>query len=198
MKKEKTDLRVIKTKQNIKHAVITLLGQKKASEITITEVAEKAMVNRKTFYAHYSSVDAVIADIEQNILENFIHVMKNDRVDLKNLRAVLIHLGAMIKLYQEPLSRMLKLSPNLFHFGRIKEMLRVATQSNLRNMMTEENDTIISITSEFIVSGVLSCFSNWLENGCQEKISKIVDIQIRLISGALESFLPPGLIDRIQ
>lgn len=47
------DMRVRRTKQNIIKAFIALTKEKSIDAITIQEIANKAMVNRATFYAHY-------------------------------------------------------------------------------------------------------------------------------------------------
>ena len=46
-----TDLRIVKTRTNIKNSLIDLLAEKNVSKITVTELAEKAMINRKPFTA---------------------------------------------------------------------------------------------------------------------------------------------------
>ena len=51
-----TDLRVIKTRQAIRIALISLLSEKELSDITISELSARAQVNRKTFYRHYRSI----------------------------------------------------------------------------------------------------------------------------------------------
>lgn len=47
------DIRVIRTKQNIVSAYVELAKGKNPDEITIQEIAKKAMINRATFYAHF-------------------------------------------------------------------------------------------------------------------------------------------------
>ena len=46
-------MRVRRTKQNIIKAFIALTKEKSIDAITIQEIANKAMVNRATFYAYY-------------------------------------------------------------------------------------------------------------------------------------------------
>ncbi|MGV8026518.1 MAG: TetR/AcrR family transcriptional regulator [Anaerolineaceae bacterium] len=48
-----TDLRVIKTKANIQMAMLTLLERKRFEDISITEIADLALVGRATFYRYY-------------------------------------------------------------------------------------------------------------------------------------------------
>ena len=75
-----TDLRIVKTRTNIKNSLIDLLAEKNVSKITVTELAEKAMINRKTFYRHYHTVQDVVDDINYDIINDVIsHAKKSDR-----------------------------------------------------------------------------------------------------------------------
>lgn len=51
--KEKIDLRIIKTKRNIKIAMISLLNEKDFCSITIQDIIDRALINRSTFYRYY-------------------------------------------------------------------------------------------------------------------------------------------------
>ena len=46
-----------------------LLEKKPLDKITVKELTEKADVNRKTFYSHYSSIEDVLNEIEDEILK---------------------------------------------------------------------------------------------------------------------------------
>ena len=50
------DRRIQKTKHNLKTALVKLLETKKLEQITIVELTQKADVNRKTFYLHYTEI----------------------------------------------------------------------------------------------------------------------------------------------
>lgn len=50
---KKVDLRVIKTKRNIKAAMISLLNEKDFHDITVQDVLDRAIINRSTFYRYY-------------------------------------------------------------------------------------------------------------------------------------------------
>ena len=51
----KTDLRVLKSRNAIENAFINLVEIKGFQNVTITEIADKAMVNRNTIYLNYGS-----------------------------------------------------------------------------------------------------------------------------------------------
>ena len=56
------DRRVQKTRAAIQRAYIELLMEKKSMKMTITELARRANIDRKTFYLHYDTTDDVLRD----------------------------------------------------------------------------------------------------------------------------------------
>ncbi|KWX76132.1 TetR family transcriptional regulator [Paenibacillus riograndensis] len=52
---KKTDLRILRTKQSIRTAFIALIQEKGYEAITIQDIADRAMINRNTFYLHYEN-----------------------------------------------------------------------------------------------------------------------------------------------
>lgn len=58
MKKE--DLRITKTKQAIKESFIALVKQKGYNKVSVTDIVNKANINRNTFYLHYQDKEDLI------------------------------------------------------------------------------------------------------------------------------------------
>lgn len=48
------DLRVVKTRKNIEHCLLKLLQEKSFSAITVQNLLDTALINRSTFYKHYT------------------------------------------------------------------------------------------------------------------------------------------------
>ena len=59
------DLRVKKTKRAIMAAFDQLLMEKKLDKISVTELAEKAEINKGTFYLHYTDIYALYQEALQ-------------------------------------------------------------------------------------------------------------------------------------
>ena len=72
------DLRVIKTKQVISKSFGELLTIKNFNDITITDICNKAQVNRSTFYLHFD-------DKEQLLMQSIYDVMFNINIQTVNL-----------------------------------------------------------------------------------------------------------------
>lgn len=61
--------RVRMTKRLLQDALMELLEEKPLEKITVTQVCQKADVNRSTFYAYYPDVGALLAELENGVLE---------------------------------------------------------------------------------------------------------------------------------
>lgn len=57
------DLRVVKSIREIKQAFLRLILKKPMDKIKISDIAEEALINRKTFYRHFT----VISDVPKRI-----------------------------------------------------------------------------------------------------------------------------------
>lgn len=57
------DRRIVRTRRAIHVAFIELLTEHEYTKITITALAKRADIDRKTFYTHYSSIDSLFEDV---------------------------------------------------------------------------------------------------------------------------------------
>lgn len=63
------DLRVLKTEKSIIKAFMELRKKKPVEKITVRELSEIAMINKATFYLHYSDIYELADEIENNIIQ---------------------------------------------------------------------------------------------------------------------------------
>ena len=56
---KKTDLRIVKTKRRIKEVFADLLKKKSLKDISVSELARIAEINKGTFYLHYEDIYAL-------------------------------------------------------------------------------------------------------------------------------------------
>lgn len=72
------DLRIIKTKKNIREAFLELRSKNLLEKIKVTKLCELALINKTTFYNHYSDIYALSEEIEnetiRSIMDNFEHM----------------------------------------------------------------------------------------------------------------------------
>ena len=66
------DLRKLKSKELLKDAFWRVLASKKYAQIFIKDIVEEAGINRKTFTAHYESVDALMRDCVKELIQDLL------------------------------------------------------------------------------------------------------------------------------
>ena len=73
-KKIKQDRRVQKTRQVIRSAFIELLKEKRFADITVQDIADRAMISRSTFYDHYTDKYLLLEQLYQETVERFMQM----------------------------------------------------------------------------------------------------------------------------
>ncbi len=72
------DRRILRTKRNLKMALLELLKEKTLNELSVTEVTKYAKCNRVTFYSHYKDLEDLLYQIFKEYLDELIqHLRKN-------------------------------------------------------------------------------------------------------------------------
>lgn len=75
------DLRVLKTDRSIRESFITLLGEKPYERVTVQDILDRAMINRKTFYNHYRDKDDLAVRMMDNLADQLIAGAERFRLD---------------------------------------------------------------------------------------------------------------------
>lgn len=70
MDSQKVDKRVIRTQKLIKRTMIELMREKEVRNITVTDICNRADLNRGTFYTYHPDVYSLVNEIENEILDD--------------------------------------------------------------------------------------------------------------------------------
>ena len=71
MNDKKTDLRVIKTRATIKRTFLEIIKKKPIEKISVTEIANAALINKGTFYLHYQDLYSLYEDVIRDTINDF-------------------------------------------------------------------------------------------------------------------------------
>lgn len=186
---ESGDLRVIKTRRNIRNTLFELMSEKELSRITISEVCARAEINRKTFYRHYRTIGDVIAELENEILGEFSAIMRKGNKSVLDAGAAIRYISTVIEQRREFFARLMKHNPDLFSKGKIKSMLCRMISVSLKNVGAVDNEETLRAAAEFTVSGVLSLYAAWFDEGCKTDPAFITDVAVRMTTKGLLAFV---------
>ena len=68
-KTKQEDLRVRKTREAIRRTFEDMICEMDYEKISVKELTDRAMINRKTFYLHYETLDDLLEELQQKLLE---------------------------------------------------------------------------------------------------------------------------------
>lgn len=177
LKQYKTmDRRKRKTEMAIELALLELLGEKRITEISISELSLAADVNRKTFYNHYSSVEDVLSHIEQDFF-HYIFSLLPDTITINNTIEI-YNLVLSIFKATEPLKEMLKkiyIGDQAIVFeDHFSEQLVPYIRKCMKTYQVD--DKIIPYISEYIIHGVTGIYLQFIKEDSLsvEEISMLV------------------------
>ena len=189
-KTEKVDLRVIKTKKAIRQAFTELMSRKQLEEITVSDVAAEAMINRKTFYAHYASIYDIISEIEDEIVNSFQQMLAGKRFEdiLKSPYSLFRDLNQTINNNIDLYGRLLTLTgtSNLVH--KIIQMIRVQVGRTYKDEFPVEPMTL-DMAVYFLLSGLLAVFTEWYNSGRTQPIEKLSEQLSLLCIGGMNGIM---------
>ncbi|MCY7885261.1 TetR family transcriptional regulator C-terminal domain-containing protein [Bacillus spizizenii] len=80
-KKPHTDLRILRTRQLIKDAFVELLEEMDLQKITVNRLAERATINRVTFYLHYRDIPDMLEKMADDMIDDISTIFSNTQTD---------------------------------------------------------------------------------------------------------------------
>ncbi|WP_310551672.1 TetR/AcrR family transcriptional regulator [Paenibacillus glufosinatiresistens] len=77
----KVDPRVLRTRRLLKQAFFELLQEREVDKITVNQLAERATINRVTFYLHYRDVPDLMDRIADEMIREISGILSVDNPD---------------------------------------------------------------------------------------------------------------------
>lgn len=189
---EKIDRRIRKSKEAIRTALVKLLTYKNLENITITELAKEANINRKTFYNNYENIFQVIEEIENDIVHSFNEVLTklNLEESLKQPMKVFESLTSIIQKDFEFYSDLVQAQKvgdfNLI--SKITETLKEQAKSNLPSDLFQDKFTM-EFSINYIITGMMEGYKEWLQNPKEISLEKLAQTMRTIIFSGLDGVL---------
>lgn len=184
------DIRPIKTKRSIKRALLALLNEKDISSITISELADRADISRKTFYLHYEDIKGVLDEIENDMAS----IMRESIVKDKNVgfRVRLINfinnLVEKIQTDEEYYAVIAESSYAKILFKNIDSIIRTELIQALNNETQLEPLHKVCLV-DFIIGGIINTILNWVKTPNGPTLEEISNIIFEIISNNFTCYL---------
>ena len=183
------DRRMLRTREAIRCALLSLLNQKDVSQIRVSELTEKAAISRKTFYLHYSSVDEALQELENEIEQWLLAQLAQSDVwdNRHDLYSILSRMDRALQEHETYSCYLENRRSRYFLMYRLKNsIVRMVKEQMQQNIPGEEED--MEAAADFAVSGVLSMYYEWL-TAQQVTLRQLADKAQKLLFGAVRGLL---------
>lgn len=166
----KEDLRIQKTRRDLRNAIIELIKEKSIEKISVTEICDKAMVNRMTFYKYYEDKFSLLDDTVNEIKDD-IEKKAPNRKDIKTLDEASEFFADIIKIVLEFLDTNKDLIIAVQKNGDYKllDIITYISEAAITELLTQINKLkplkySIPLTASFIYGGFVSTISYWISH----------------------------------
>lgn len=169
---KKANLKVINTKRKLSKSLISLLTSKSITEIDVSELCEKAGINRTTFYKHYASLyhllDELIVQFFKRIETLFLSLSSGENTTSK---------VAYLLKYLKQNREFVTIIMNNNSFSSISErLIQLNFICNLinTNIQYRKNDYVNEdYYVDFIISGWIAAIRRWVNENCNLDVNTL-------------------------
>ncbi len=173
------------TRKAIQDAFIQLLDKKSVEHITAVAVAQKAGINRSTFYVYYEDVYSLLSDIEESILRIIRGHSEELLQDVMLGNAETISRLAMELLDTQVERLVVLLGPHGDHAFSLK-LIELAKPLFLKAFGETEPAPELDILLTFEMAGVVGVYTQWCANGRTQPLEVVVHVLQRILQAGLQ------------
>lgn len=168
----KGNRRILYTKKVIKESIIELLQEKEIHQITVTDICNKADINRGTFYTHYKDAYDLLQSIEDELFDQVLKYALETPLET-HLNTLLINIFDLIAQNKQ-------LCKVLFCKQRgskiLDRILYIAYKLDLDKLIGnfDLDEIYMDYLIKYSIGGIISVIQEWLENDLRESPSDLV------------------------
>jgi AcrR family transcriptional regulator len=182
--KPQTDLRITKTRRAIRHTFAAMICEMNYEQVTIKELTVRARINRKTFYAHYPTLDALLGQMQDELVEGFIKQTSPFK-GLNDITALVKEFFLYTTDHEWLKDRILCSGSYRFVSDKVVERI-ISINKNYKSALDLDACTE-KIVITFLTSSTLEMYRQWVADGRKISIDEMIKIASQLISCGVSS-----------
>ncbi|MDD6213004.1 MAG: TetR/AcrR family transcriptional regulator [Clostridiales bacterium] len=189
----------MKTRQLIQSTYFELLREKKLGKITVSEIARKANIDRKTFYLHYDSVEEILKSICRDKVEELMMLVQENPLE-DNGNPLIELFEIMTEMVENNLEffRFIAENPEYDHFfDQIKEILVTSVEQKYQQLfrLTVQE---LKFYSEFYVSGIIAVYIHWIREASPVSSRELAMLVSNATMYGIRSILVDSTLDSAE
>ena len=181
------DLRIQKTIAAIKESFETLICEKEYNEITVTELCQRAKINKKTFYHYYPTLDDLLDEMHMELSSAYIELVKDCRLpeEAEKVNRIFFEYSAAQGLAYE------KITCSTGSYSASQQaMYRKVMDATwgkspaFQRLSREEQNLVLAFINSFGVG----FYRQWVADGKKLPLERVIELSGAMMCGGLDRF----------
>ena len=185
------DVRIVRTRRRLQGALFDLAQERGIDQVSVSDIAERAGVNRTTFYQHYSDRETLLADALDLITEEAEVTLDDIDIDSPEPPLVLVNFLRHIELHGN-LYQQVFTEPG---YGVVLARLR----SHIHDWVVEaagapgvDASIPLNVVAAGLAGSIIGVIGEWLKGSPRASVDEVAGWIWALVVGPRQASRPQG------
>ena len=184
---KKMDIRVVRTRQNIIRAFVDLANEEGIDAVTVQQIADRAMINRATFYAHFTDKDDLYEQVFRLAMGTFSplrapELFRHGHIQADLVTTRLAGVFKEVKRQREIFLLILNNTNSTKLLDQLKQMLKSNIAGVLLKLGIRRNSNVPSeLVLTYLVSTFIGVLQWWLRTDTKMSARQLAKLYVELM-----------------
>lgn len=168
-----------------------MLQEREFSKITVTDIVERADLNRSTFYAHYPDIFGIVEEMQNEIMQKHMQIFSN--IEYRNiLKNPMPYLQCITDTMQESMAlvKTLGFSASIQKKNsRFQRLMENDIMNNSDIPLAVRNSPQFAIRVHFFLGGIMNTYQRWAEGELNCSLEQVTAHIAKMIQQTATEFL---------
>ena len=185
----KSESKYFNTALRMSEALIALLEEKDLEYITVKEICHQAGVNRSTFYLHYSDIPGLLAEVENEMMEEMQRAIREHPIDpgKDTVYYFIQDLFHVLDENRQIASALVGPHGDIGFVHKLEQLLEEKSRESLAALVPEKTGEMKYFYS-YCLNGCLGFVKTWLETGEKETPEYAAEMAYRMVVSSVTAF----------
>lgn len=188
-----------RSRRMIRQAFQELLEEREFSKISVTDIVERADLNRSTFYAHYPDIYGIVDEMQEEIMERNMELFR--QIEFRNiLKDPKPYMRCITDTMEENLALMQKLGlAENFQRKSVKfqQMMEYDIMNNSDIPKEVRESSLFAIRVHFFMGGIMNTYQHWAEGKLNCTLDQVSSQIADMIRQTATSFLETDWMQKL-
>ncbi len=174
----------IRSRKMIRESFLELLKEKDISKITVTDIVNKADLNRSTFYAHYMDVRAITEEMENEVIDKMIEIL--EKFEFKNFfnnpTPLLLEVSRFLESNQDTYKILLKVNDAETFLKKLKKVFAEYMMSDTDIPEYLKDSKMVNLRISYFAGGIINMYQDWFNGNLDCSLNEIALEVSKLLS----------------